>query len=109
MRLKLHHTTQVIRGELTITGSKSESNRILVLKALYPQIDIQNLSNSDDSQLTQNGLKSQKSIVDIHHAGTAMRFLTAYFAIQPGRQIVLTGSERMQERPIKLLVEAIRD
>ena len=107
MRLKLHHATQVIRGELTITGSKSESNRILVLKALYPKIDIRNLSNSDDSQLTQNGLKSQKSIVDIHHAGTAMRFLTAYFAIQPGRQIVLTGSERMQERPIKLLVEAL--
>ena len=79
MRLKLHHATQVIRGELTITGSKSESNRILVLKALYPKIDIRNLSNSDDSRLTQNGLKSQKSIVDIHHAGTAMRFLTAYF------------------------------
>ena len=107
MRLKLNHATQVVRGELTITGSKSESNRILVLKALYPQIDIRNLSNSDDSQLTQNGLKSQKSIVDIHHAGTAMRFLTAYFAVQPGRQIVLTGSERMQERPIKLLVEAL--
>ena len=107
MRLKLNHATQVVRGELTITGSKSESNRILVLKALYPQIDFRNLSNSDDSQLTQNGLKSQKSIVDIHHAGTAMRFLTAYFAVQPGRQIVLTGSERMQERPIKLLVEAL--
>ena len=107
MRLKLHHASQVVNGKLTITGSKSESNRLLVLKSLYPQIDIRNLSNSDDSQLTQKGLKSQKNIVDIHHAGTAMRFLTAYFAIQPGRQIVLTGSERMQERPIKILVEAL--
>ena len=47
-------------------------------------------------------------IVDIHHAGTAMRFLTAYFATQPGREVVLTGSPRMKERPIKILVEALR-
>ena len=107
MKLKLHHPSQVVHGELTITGSKSESNRLLVLQALYPQIDIRNLSNSDDSQVTQKGLRSQSNIVDIHHAGTAMRFLTAYFAIQPDREIVLTGSERMQERPIKLLVEAL--
>ena len=107
MKLKLHHPSQVVHGELTITGSKSESNRLLVLQALYPQIDIRNLSNSDDSQVTQKGLISQSNIVDIHHAGTAMRFLTAYFAIQPDREIVLTGSERMQERPIKLLVEAL--
>lgn len=107
MKLKLHHPSQVVHGELTITGSKSESNRLLVLQALYPQIDIRNLSNSDDSQVTQKGLISQSNIVDIYHAGTAMRFLTAYFAIQPDREIVLTGSERMQERPIKLLVEAL--
>ncbi len=107
MKLKLHHPSQVVHGELTITGSKSESNRLLVLQALYPQIDIRNLSNSDDSQVTQKGLRNQSNIVDIHHAGTAMRFLTAYFAIQPDREIVLTGSERMQERPIKLLVEAL--
>ena len=78
-----------------------------MLQALYPQIEIQNLSNSDDSQVTQKGLKSKSNIIDIHHAGTAMRFLTAYFAIQPHREIVLTGSKRMQERPIKLLVEAL--
>tara|TARA_B100001059_G_scaffold236753_1_gene289785 strand:- start:9577 stop:10803 length:1227 start_codon:yes stop_codon:yes gene_type:complete len=107
MKLNIHHPSQEANGELTITGSKSESNRLLVLKALHPQIEIQNLSNSDDSQVTQEGLNSKSNIIDIHHAGTAMRFLTAYFAIQPNREIVLTGSERMQERPIKLLVDAL--
>ena len=107
MNLNIQHPNQEANGELTITGSKSESNRLLVLQALHPQIEIQNLSNSDDSQVTQKGLKSKSNIIDIHHAGTAMRFLTAYFAIQPHREIVLTGSERMQERPIKLLVDAL--
>ena len=107
MKLKLNHPSQIANGEITITGSKSESNRLLVLQALYPQIKIQNLSNSDDSQVTQKGLKSSEKIIDIHHAGTAMRFLTAYYATQANREVVLTGSQRMQERPIKLLVEAL--
>jgi len=91
-----------------ITGSKSETNRSLLLQALYPQINIENLSNSDDGEVMQKGLKIATGEVDIHHAGTAMRFLTAYFASQPGKEVVLTGSERMQERPIKVLVEALR-
>ena len=107
MRLNIQHPSQQASGEITITGSKSESNRLLVLQALHPQIQIQNLSNSDDTQFTKMGLKSESNIIDIHHAGTAMRFLTAYYAIQPHRKIVLTGSKRMQERPIKLLVDAL--
>ena len=107
MNIKLHHSSQVASGTLTITGSKSESNRLLVLQALFPQIEIQNLSNSDDSKVTQEGLNSKDNIVDINHAGTAMRFLTAYFATRPDKEIVLTGSQRMQERPINLLVEAL--
>ena len=107
MNIKLHHSSQVANGTLTITGSKSESNRLLVLQALFPQIEIQNLSNSDDSKVTQEGLNSEDNIIDIYHAGTAMRFLTAYFATRPDKEIVLTGSQRMQERPIKLLVEAL--
>jgi len=107
MKLKLFHPTKVAKGELTITGSKSESNRLLILHALYPQIKIENLSSSDDSNVTLSGLKSNGRIIDIHHAGTAMRFLTAYYAVQQGREVVLTGSKRMQERPIKLLVEAL--
>ena len=107
MKLKIQNLNKEANGNLTITGSKSESNRLLIIQALYPQIEIHNLSKSDDSKVTLEGLKSKKNVIDINHAGTAMRFLTAYFAIQPHREIVLTGSNRMQERPIKLLVEAL--
>lgn len=93
---------------IRITGSKSESNRLLLLQALCPQIRIENLSNSDDSVLMQNALNSDDSVIDIHHAGTAMRFLTAYFSIQKDREITITGSTRMKERPIKILVDALR-
>ena len=60
---------------ITITGSKSESNRLLILQALYPGIGISNLSDSDDTRLLQTALADSKSNeIDIHHAGTAMRF-----------------------------------
>lgn len=100
---------------ITITGSKSETNRLLLLQALYPNLVLENTSNSDDSdvmlkaiqkQTTDN--RQQTTIIDIHHAGTAMRFLTAYFAIQEGNEVILTGSSRMKERPIKILVEALQ-
>lgn len=97
------------KSEITITGSKSESNRLLLLKALYPEICLENVSNSDDSQLMTKALTSSSNIVDIHHAGTAMRFLTAYFSIQEGQEVTLTGSKRMKERPIKILVDALQD
>lgn len=93
---------------IKITGSKSESNRLLLLQALYPQISITNVSNSDDSVLMQKALVSDESVVDIHHAGTAMRFLTAYLAIQEGREVEITGSSRMKERPIKILIDALK-
>lgn len=97
-----------IQKAIAITGSKSETNRSLLLQALFPNIKIENLSNSDDGEVMQKGLSKSTGEVDIHHAGTAMRFLTAYFASQEGKQVVLTGSQRMQERPIKVLVEALR-
>jgi len=99
-KLKNHQTVQ-------ITGSKSESNRLLLIQALYPQISIDNLSNSDDSEVMQKALISEDELIDIHHAGTAMRFLTAYFSIQKGRETIITGSQRMKERPIKILVDAL--
>ena len=107
MKLNIQHHTKEVNGKITITGSKSESNRLLVLQALYPKIKIKNLSNSDDSRITQKGLKNKNNIIDVNHAGTAMRFLTAYFAILPHREIILTGSKRMQERPIKPLVDSL--
>ncbi len=94
-------------AEVKITGSKSESNRILLLQAIYPNLGIENCSNSDDAQVMAKGLKTNIGEVDIHHAGTAMRFLTAYFASQEGKEVVLTGSQRMTERPIKVLVDAL--
>ena len=97
-----------LQHEITISGSKSESNRLLLLQALYPGIQISNLSNSDDTRLMQEGLRCAGGTVDIHHAGTAMRFLTAYYASREGREVVLTGSGRMKERPIRILVEALR-
>lgn len=95
--------------KITISGSKSESNRLLILQKLFPEISIENLSDSDDSVHMQHALSTQKELVDIGHAGTAMRFLTSYFATNPDREIVLTGSERMQNRPIKILVDALQD
>lgn len=80
----------------------------MLLQALFPNVKIENLSNSDDGGVMQAGLQKSTGVVDIHHAGTAMRFLTAYFASQEGKKVELTGSQRMQERPIKVLVEALR-
>lgn len=109
MKLKLSAPSGTfLNSEIKITGSKSETNRLLLLQALFPNIKIENLSNSDDAQVMAKGLKISNGEVDIHHAGTAMRFLTAYFASQTGKEVVLTGSKRMQERPIKILVNALR-
>ncbi|MBW8361899.1 MAG: 3-phosphoshikimate 1-carboxyvinyltransferase [Kaistella sp.] len=94
---------------IEISGSKSISNRLLILHKLFENIIIENISNSQDTQLLKNALESDAPVIDIHHAGTAMRFLTSYFAIQEGKTVVLTGSERMKERPIKPLVDALNE
>jgi len=101
------------KSKVEITGSKSETNRLLLLQALYPNISLENTSNSDDSEVMAKALNSQFTIhnsqlIDVHHAGTAMRFLTAFFAAQEEKEVVLTGSSRMKERPIKILVEALK-
>lgn len=95
-------------AQLNITGSKSETNRLLLLQALFPNITLNNTSNSDDSEVMQKALKGHAEIVDIHHAGTAMRFLTAYYAVHEGHEVILTGSQRMTERPIQVLVETLQ-
>ncbi|WP_010228918.1 3-phosphoshikimate 1-carboxyvinyltransferase [Gillisia marina] len=109
MNVQLNHPDANLLGDIQITGSKSESNRALILQALYPSISLSNLSNSDDTAVLQKALKASGGNVDIHHAGTAMRFLTAYFSAKEGIETILTGSSRMQERPIKLLVNALKD
>ncbi|PKA82387.1 3-phosphoshikimate 1-carboxyvinyltransferase [Ulvibacter sp. MAR_2010_11] len=109
MRVLLGQTNKsVAHPTITITGSKSESNRLLVLQALYPNLRLVNLSESDDTHVLRNGLAQKEGIIDILHAGTAMRFLTAYFTSKEGSGVTLTGSERMQERPIAVLVDALQ-
>ncbi|MEB3075667.1 3-phosphoshikimate 1-carboxyvinyltransferase [Capnocytophaga gingivalis] len=93
---------------LNIGGSKSETNRLLLLQSLYPNLQIENASPSKDSEAMYRGLHSGESTIDIGDAGTAMRFLTAYYAACQNRDVILTGSARMQERPIGILVEALR-
>ncbi|WP_394674114.1 3-phosphoshikimate 1-carboxyvinyltransferase [uncultured Chryseobacterium sp.] len=94
---------------IQISGSKSISNRLLILESLFSNIRIGNLSNSQDTQLLKKALSDNTETVDIHHAGTAMRFLTSYYSIMDGKTTVLTGSKRMKERPIGYLVNALRD
>ena len=98
---------QIIEN-IFISGSKSESNRLLILQKLFDGITINNLSDSDDTLHLQHALLTNDTSINIGHAGTAMRFLTAFFATQSNRTVVLSGSERMHQRPIKILVDALR-
>ncbi len=113
MNLLLNPSVVSQNPTIAITGSKSETNRLLLLQALFPNLELQNTSNSDDSEVMVRALANNRqpttdNLIDIHHAGTAMRFLTAFFAIQEGKEVILTGSSRMKERPIKILVEALQ-
>ncbi|GET45238.1 3-phosphoshikimate 1-carboxyvinyltransferase [Capnocytophaga felis] len=102
--------SELISGKkIEISGSKSETNRLLLLQAIYPEIVIKNASDSDDSEVMKKALLKQAGKIDIHHAGTAMRFLTAFFASQRGKEVILTGSTRMKQRPIHILVQALQD
>ena len=93
---------------IELTGSKSETNRLLLLAALYPNLTLLNDSNAHDVSVMKKALQLSSGTVDIHHAGTAMRFLTAYFSVTENAEVLLTGSNRMKQRPIALLVDALR-
>jgi 3-phosphoshikimate 1-carboxyvinyltransferase len=118
MHLLLKHIakleTRDSKLQISITGSKSETNRLLLLQALYPNLTLENTSNSDDSEVMIQALQNSQpetqnpQLIDIHHAGTAMRFLTSFFAVQENCEVILTGSQRMTERPVKVLVEALQ-
>jgi 3-phosphoshikimate 1-carboxyvinyltransferase len=96
-----------LEGRISLPASKSISNRALIINALaYSPFDIENLSDSDDTRVMMDVLNSNINRFDIGHAGTAMRFLTAFLAKIVG-EWEITGSERMQQRPIKILVDAL--
>ncbi len=110
--LVLSAPNKIVNTTIKLTGSKSINNRLLVLnEVLDLDLHFQNRSTSEDTLLLQNALLSIKdktsATIDVHHAGTDMRFLTAYLSTKKGEWI-LTGSERMKERPIGDLVRALR-
>lgn len=110
MNLKLHKPINSVSGTINLPGSKSISNRILIIKALSGlDFLIQNLSDSDDTKHLKEAIEnySTHSIINVGHAGTDMRFLTAFLSIKNG-DYELTGSERLQQRPIKDLVDVLR-
>ncbi|GAB2696769.1 3-phosphoshikimate 1-carboxyvinyltransferase [Mucilaginibacter koreensis] len=114
--------SKIINATIQLTGSKSECNRALVIEALSKgAVKVENISDAADAVTLAEILRNQNSkvksqkvadiegvpVVNIGPAGTAMRFLTAYFALQEG-EVLLTGSERMKQRPIGILVDALR-
>lgn len=115
-RLTLSRTHKSLDGTVRLTGSKSESNRALVIRALHgDSVRIENLSEAADTVTLDEALASvagapeteQPVVIDIGPAGTAMRFLSAFLSVTPG-EYTLTGSARMQQRPIGVLVDALR-
>lgn len=113
--ITLSHITKQINGTVQLTGSKSESNRALIINAISNgKVRIANLSEADDTVLLSKALElaqatdSGPATIDIGPAGTAMRFLTSFLCTLNG-QFELTGSQRMQQRPIGLLVDALKE
>jgi 3-phosphoshikimate 1-carboxyvinyltransferase len=108
MNYKIHHPTKVVECEIDLPASKSISNRLLIIQALCKQeFVITNLSNSNDTKALQKALKATATTIDVGAAGTSFRFLTAYLSTLVGNRFILTGSDRMKERPIKELVDAL--
>jgi len=107
MSYLINHNNNSFSNSFEISGSKSESNRLLILNSIYGNLKINNLSNSDDTVILDKYITNLESHIDVHHAGTAMRFLTALLAIKTNKKFVITGSQRMKERPIKILVQAL--
>lgn len=97
-----------LHASVQLPASKSISNRALILHALSGGATRpENLSDCDDTQVMIRALDHMPDVIDIHAAGTAMRFLTAYLCVTPGTHVI-TGTERMQQRPIRILVDALR-
>ena len=113
MRYKITAPYQ-INTSIHLPASKSISNRALVISAMAHDASGEtlilpsNLSNCDDTEVIVNALKDMPEIIDIKAAGTAMRFMTAYLSLKAGETHTLTGTERMQHRPIKILVDGLR-
>tara|TARA_B100001287_G_scaffold224348_1_gene193694 strand:+ start:241 stop:1446 length:1206 start_codon:yes stop_codon:yes gene_type:complete len=98
----------ISQAKITISGSKSISNRLLILQSLFPNIIIKNLSTSDDTTHMSDALQSSSNNINIGHAGTAMRFLTSFFSVKKNSIVEIYGSKRMHKRPISILVKSLK-
>ncbi len=107
MNYILNCNNSEINGEIVLPASKSINNRLLIIRALSGKnFVINNLSDSDDCKVMLNALQNKESLIDIGHAGTSMRFLTAFYAATAQLKVI-TGSERMKNRPIRELVDGL--
>ncbi len=107
--VKLSHTSKKIKAHIKLPGSKSESNRLLILNALSGnKINIENLSTARDTQNLIKILASTDENINVIDAGTSMRFLLAYYCAT-GQHKILGGTERMNQRPIAPLVNALSE
>ncbi len=109
MKYKISKSDKQLKGEITLDGSKSISNRALIIRALSGlDFPIHGLGDSQDTQTLIRLLASREEVLDVGPAGTTFRFLTAYLSMQEGVQ-VLAGSARMKQRPIGILVDCLRE
>ena len=98
----------ISQRKITISGSKSISNRLLILQSIFSNITIKNLSTSDDTRHMSDALQSNLNKINIGHAGTAMRFLTSFFSAKKNSIVEIYGSKRMHKRPISILVKSLK-
>jgi len=109
MNYNVSHPTKIINCEVDLPSSKSISNRLLIIQALCKQnFEITNLSYSDDTNSLKKALNTTKNTIDVGPAGTSFRFLTSYLSTQKKKAFILTGTDRMKERPIQNLVAALQ-
>ncbi|MBT5858319.1 MAG: 3-phosphoshikimate 1-carboxyvinyltransferase [Flavobacteriales bacterium] len=110
MNYKISHPTKVVNCEIDLPSSKSISNRLLIIQALCKEnFIIENLSDSDDTKSLELALNSKTNLIDVGAAGTTFRFLTSYLSTKVGEEFTLTGTDRMKERPIKELVDSLKE
>lgn len=109
MNCRVFPPDEMLETQVSLPLSKSISNRALVINALTDgALPLKKVAKCDDTDVMVAALSSDEACVNIGAAGTAMRFLTAYYSSQPGREIVIDGTERMRHRPIAVLVDALR-
>jgi len=110
MSIRLFNTRKSSDEAIELPSSKSISNRLLIMNALSKSdLNITNISEAEDSVLMQKLLSSKEKELDVSNAGTVIRFLTAFFSSQKGKEVMLDGNARMRERPIGPLVDSLKE